>query len=103
MPLGVGGPGDRSTQWVELAIHHLVLPLARPYVLPFGTLARYDCFVAVARFDDGRVALGESMPLPGYSHETAAQIVGELGKLEASGDLTAFRADIDDPFVPSAT
>jgi L-alanine-DL-glutamate epimerase-like enolase superfamily enzyme len=87
----------------ELVVHHLVQPLARPYLLPFGPLERYDCFVAVARFEGGRVGLGESMPLPGYSHETAAQICHELDKLEASRDLGAFRRDnAENPFVLTA-
>jgi L-alanine-DL-glutamate epimerase-like enolase superfamily enzyme len=96
-------PTDPRSRCVGLAVHHLVLPLTRPYVLPFGPLARYDCFVAVARFADGRVGLGESMPLPGYSHETAEQITADLAKLEATGDLAAFRADNRaNPFVVTA-
>jgi L-alanine-DL-glutamate epimerase-like enolase superfamily enzyme len=74
----------------ELRLWHVVAPLRRPYVLSFGVLHHFDSFVAVARFADGSLGLGESCPLPGYSHETASLLTAEYDWLARSGDLDGF-------------
>jgi O-succinylbenzoate synthase len=77
-----------------------VLPLRRPYVLSFGVLHQLDSFVAIAHFADGSLGLGESCPLPGYSHETAEMLAAEYAALARSGDCAAFLArNRDNPFV----
>ena len=50
--------------------HRLVLPLERSYHLSFGTLDRFELFLVAVRVD-GREGLGECVPLPGYSPESA--------------------------------
>ena len=87
---------------VELTIARLLLSLRRPYVLAFGTLHRFDSFVAIARFDDGSIGLGESCPLPGYSHETKELLAASYARLAADEDLTDFyERHRNDPFVTS--
>ena len=85
-----------------LEVFHLVTPLTRPYVLSFGPLTQFDSFVALARLADGSWRCGESMPLPGYSHETAGLIAGEYARLAADRDLDGFLArNTGNPFVTS--
>jgi L-alanine-DL-glutamate epimerase-like enolase superfamily enzyme len=84
----------------ELTVYHLVLPLVRPYVLSFGAVERFDSFVALAAFDDGSHTLGETTPLPGYSHETADLITAEMHRLAGDGCLTTFlERNAANPFV----
>jgi O-succinylbenzoate synthase len=86
----------------SLEVFHLVTPLTRPYVLSFGPLTQFDSFVGLARMSDGSWRCGESMPLPGYSHETAELIAGEYERLAADRDLPGFFArNADNPFVTS--
>lgn len=88
---------------MELTVYRLVTPLARVYRLPFGDLPRFDSFVAVARHGAAGVGLGETMPLPGYSHEDAALVEREHARLAAEGDLDAFlERNRESPFVTSA-
>jgi L-alanine-DL-glutamate epimerase-like enolase superfamily enzyme len=78
----------------------LVIPLRRPYILSFGVLRHLDSFIALARFADGAVGLGESCPLPGYSHETPALLTSEYERLARDGDLDAFyQRNRANPFV----
>jgi L-alanine-DL-glutamate epimerase-like enolase superfamily enzyme len=87
---------------VELTIARLMLPLRRPYVLSFGTLHHFDAFIAIARFEDGSIGLGESCPLPGYSHETNELLAASYARLASERDLTAFyERHRSDPFVVS--
>ena len=50
--------------------HRLVLPLERSYHLSFGTLDRFELSLVAVRVH-GREGLGECVPLPGYSPESA--------------------------------
>ena len=59
----------------RLVIYHLATPLSRPYRLSFGTVNHFDTFIALAAFADGSCRVGESTPLPGYSHETPVLLV----------------------------
>ena len=87
---------------VELTIARLMLPLRRPYVLSFGTLHQFDSFVAIARFEDGSIGLGESCPLPGYSHETKELLAASYARLAVDHDLAGFyERHRNDPFVTS--
>ena len=74
----------------SLEVFHLVTPLVRPYVLSFGPLTQFDSFVGLARLSDGSWRCGESMPLPGYSHETAELIATEYARLATDCDLPGF-------------
>jgi L-alanine-DL-glutamate epimerase-like enolase superfamily enzyme len=86
----------------SLEVFHLVTPLTRPYVLSFGPLTQFDSFVGLARLSDGSWRCGESMPLPGYSHEAADMIVSEYARLAADRDLAAFlERNAGNPFVTS--
>ena len=86
----------------SLEVFHLVTPLTRPYVLSFGPLVQFDSFVGLARLSDGSWRCGESMPLPGYSHETADLIAAEYARLAADRDLPGFLArNAGNPFVTS--
>lgn len=86
----------------SLEVFHLVTPLVRPYVLSFGPLRQFDSFVGLARLADGPWRCGESMPLPGYSHETAELIAAEYARLAADRDLPSFLArNAANPFVTS--
>jgi L-Ala-D/L-Glu epimerase len=53
--------------------HRLVLPLARAYHLSFATLHSFEALLVAARVG-GREGLGECVPLPGYSHESADSV-----------------------------
>jgi O-succinylbenzoate synthase len=84
----------------ELTVYHLVLSLVRPYVLSFGAVDRFDSFVALAVFADVGRTVGETTPLPGYSHETAELIGAELHQLTRDRSLTAFlERNAANPFV----
>src|SRR4051812_37316271 len=85
-----------------LEVFHLVTPLTRPYVLSFGPLTRFDSFIGLARLSDGSWRCGESMPLPGYSHETVGLIAREYAQLAADCDLVGFlQRNAGNPFVTS--
>jgi O-succinylbenzoate synthase len=74
----------------RLTIYHLATPLARAYRLSFGTVSRFDSFIALAVFADGTGRVGESTPLPGYSHETPELMAREYGLLAHHGLLKSF-------------
>ena len=58
----------------EILIHHVMMPLDRPYPLSFNAvdLAGLDAIVAEVRTKDGRTGWGEVTILPGYTDETVA-------------------------------
>jgi L-alanine-DL-glutamate epimerase-like enolase superfamily enzyme len=86
----------------SLEVFHLVTPLTRPYVLSFGPLTQFDSYIGLARMSDGSWRCGESMPLPGYSHETAELIASEYAHLTADRDLPGFlERNAGNPFVTS--
>src|SRR5438270_5849651 len=86
----------------SLEVFHLVTSLTRPYVLSFGPLTQFDSFVGLARLSDGTWRCGESMPLPGYSHETTELIASELERFARDRDLPGFLArNVNNPFVTS--
>jgi L-Ala-D/L-Glu epimerase len=63
---------------VELVdAHRLVLGLERPYHLSFATLEAFELFLVAVRVD-GREGLGDCVPLPGYSPETADGVWASL-------------------------
>src|SRR5271165_4897311 len=74
----------------RLVIYHLPTPLARPYRLSFRDVDHFDSFIAMACFADGSVRVGESTPLPGYSHETAELLCREYGMLARHGLIKQF-------------
>jgi L-alanine-DL-glutamate epimerase-like enolase superfamily enzyme len=53
--------------------HRLVLPLAHPYRLSFATLDHFEIVLVAVRVD-GREGLGDCVPLPGYSPESADSV-----------------------------
>ena len=84
----------------RLTVYHLQTPLARPYQLSFGAVHQFDSFVAVARFGDGSLRVGESTPLPGYSHETPDLLMQEYRLLSQHGRLKLFLdSNQKNPFV----
>jgi L-alanine-DL-glutamate epimerase-like enolase superfamily enzyme len=84
----------------EVVVYHLALPLRRPYVLSFGAVDHFNSFVALATGSDGTQVIGETTPLPGYSHETTALIATELKRLAEDGSLSSFlKRNADHPFV----
>jgi len=74
----------------RLVIYHVPTSLNRPYRLSFGVVDHFDSFIALASFADGSFRLGESTPLPGYSHETAELLGREYGLLARHGLLKSF-------------
>jgi L-alanine-DL-glutamate epimerase-like enolase superfamily enzyme len=64
----------------RIEAHRLVLPLARPYELSFGTLRHFDMCLVRARVN-GREGLGDCVPLPGYSAESADSVWASLGTM----------------------
>lgn len=58
----------------EILLHHVMMPLDRPYPLSFNAvdLAGFDAIVAEVRTKDGRTGWGEVTILPGYTDETVA-------------------------------
>ena len=57
--------------------HRLRVPLVRPYALSFGTLRDFELFLVRVRVGD-REGLGDSVPLPGYSAESADSVWARL-------------------------
>ena len=57
----------------DVCIFRLRVPLNAPYRLSFARLDHFDLFLALVRIGD-REGIGETVPLPGYSHETAEQV-----------------------------
>jgi muconate cycloisomerase len=64
----------------HIEAQRVVLPLARPYELSFGTLRHFDLCLVRVRVD-GREGLGDCVPLPGYSPESADTVWAGLGTL----------------------
>src|SRR6185312_16719295 len=56
-------------------------PLTNAYELSFARLTRYEAVWVLVEDDEGRVGLGEAVPLPGYSWETLDSIRGAIGGL----------------------
>lgn len=85
-------------------------PLSEPYHLSFGTLRSYAGVWVRCERDDGRVGLGEAVPLPGYGSETLAdveRVVEELTRGAAGLDLATLAAKCrkawgNSPFAASA-
>jgi L-alanine-DL-glutamate epimerase-like enolase superfamily enzyme len=67
----------------RIDVHRLVLPLAREYHLSFGTLDRFELFLVAARVGGGQ-GLGDCVPLPGYSAESADTVWASLGESAAA-------------------
>lgn len=51
------------------------LPLKRPYALSFVTLDAFDALLAYITLDNGLTMVGEVVPLPGYSSESAEDVL----------------------------
>ncbi|MCI0380652.1 MAG: hypothetical protein L0215_23960 [Gemmataceae bacterium] len=84
----------------RLTLYYLVTPLTRPYVLSFGSVREFHSFVALAEWEDGVCRVGESTPLPGYSHETAELLCREYQGLQHQRDFGAFlERNKSNPFV----
>jgi L-Ala-D/L-Glu epimerase len=63
---------------VELVdAHRLIVPLGDPYHLSFATLRHFELFLVAVRVG-GREGLGECVPLPGYSPESADGVWASL-------------------------
>lgn len=55
-------------------LYRLRLSLRAPYRLSFGTVREFELFLARLWLDDRRSGVGESVPLPVYSAETADEV-----------------------------
>lgn len=91
---------------MRLTVWRADLPLARPYVLSFGTLQAFGTFFVSVEVD-GRTGFGEITPLPGYGSETCDSVFSalvEAGDLLADGTPLASVAKnltLGSPFVAS--
>jgi o-succinylbenzoate synthase len=76
------------------------LPFREPYVTARGTLARREMALLRLRDEEGRVGLGEAVPLSLRGGATLADIVGELERLanrESIDEASLARAPISAP------
>lgn len=65
-------------------------PLVKAYDLSFARLTSYAAVWVLAEDEDGRIGLGEAVPLPGYNWETLETIRATVGALAADAEgLTA--------------
>ena len=71
------GDARRDLVLEEVEAFRLRLPLRLPYHLAFGTLEEFELFLARVRVD-GEEGIGECVPLPAYSHETAETVWAAL-------------------------
>src|SRR2546428_12611120 len=61
-------------------------PLHKPYELSFVSIAEFQSVWVMAEDEDGRVGLGEAVPLPGYNWETLETIHATVAMLSAGAD-----------------
>jgi L-Ala-D/L-Glu epimerase len=61
-------------------------PLHKPYELSFVSIAEFQSVWVMAEDEDGRVGLGEAVPLPGYNWETLETIRATAAMLTAGAD-----------------
>ena len=62
----------------RLSLIDCKVQLAKPYHLSFDVLNRFDVFYVLME-DEDTFGIGEITPLPGYGHETPADIVRAVG------------------------
>jgi L-alanine-DL-glutamate epimerase-like enolase superfamily enzyme len=67
-------------------------PLLRPYELSFVSITEFDSVWVMAEDSDGRIGLGEAVPLPGYNWETLDSIRETLTVLLTGADGQSFSA-----------
>jgi len=86
----------------SLEVFHLVTALKQPYNLSFGPLHQFDSFIAITQLSNGSWRCCESMPLPGYSHESVELMESEYSRLAHERNLTEFLSrNSCNPFVTS--
>ena len=68
-------------QIVSGALLQARLPLTEPYPLSFTTVTNITSIVVILRSDRGTSGVGEAVPLPGYSEETARSVIDVLQSL----------------------
>ncbi|MEO5377972.1 MAG: hypothetical protein H7832_09365 [Magnetococcus sp. DMHC-6] len=86
------------------------LPLSSSYELAFATVHAIDVLLVWLSLEDGRIGLGETVPLPGYSDETAQSIIADLTRtlplivgMQTDDLATYFRVQLPhSPFAVSA-
>jgi len=61
-------------------------PLIKPYELSFVSLTAFDSVWVIAEDDNGRIGVGEAVPLPGYNWETLDTIRETVAMLVAGAD-----------------
>jgi L-alanine-DL-glutamate epimerase-like enolase superfamily enzyme len=103
-------PVDESRRLRRLQWGVRVEPLVKPYDLSFVQLTAFDVVWVVAEDGQGRVGIGEAVPLPGYNWETIESIRASTAAIcEGAADATVssivqkcreFRRD--HPFAASA-
>ena len=67
-------PANESRRLRRLQWGVRVEPLVKPYDLSFVQLTAFDVVWVLAEDDQGRVGIGEAVPLPGYNWETIETI-----------------------------
>ncbi len=63
---------ERRLRRLHFGVHPA--PLVKPYELSFGDVPVFDVVWVLAEDDEGRIGIGEAVPLPGYNWETLETI-----------------------------
>lgn len=75
---------ERRLRRLRWGVHSA--PLVKPYELSFGDITVFDVVWVLAEDEEGRIGIGEAVPLPGYNWETLASIRGAVAAICDGGD-----------------
>jgi L-alanine-DL-glutamate epimerase-like enolase superfamily enzyme len=75
---------ERRLRRLRWGVH--AAPLVKPYELSFGDITVFDVVWIVAEDEEGRIGVGEAVPLPGYNWETLETIRGTVAAICDGGD-----------------
>ncbi len=81
---------QRHRRIVRFEFGTLACPLHKPYELSFATLSNFDVVWVFIEDDEGKIGIGETVPLLGYGHETLEDVLGCIQNLNKDANsLTA--------------